>query len=110
MRWVRSKLVGKYNDQWRAPVVLAVGGNLDFQFLLLWLFYRTDVWFLAAVWHAVLNTVGRSFFFSIVEEADQTRLGVLMSLGYHLVAGAGYLAIRRRPNQIGGPEQQHPGV
>jgi hypothetical protein len=91
------------------PLALGVGGNIGFQFLVLWVFYRTDVWFLAAVWHAVVNTTGGEFFFTMVDGADQTRLGVLMSLMYLLVAGAVYLAMRRRPEQIGALEEQPEG-
>lgn len=92
------------------PWVLGVGGNIAFQFLLLWLFYRTDVWFLAAVWHTVLNTVGGGFFFQMVEGANQTRLGVLMTLGYILTAGAVYLVMRRRPEPIVGLGREQPRV
>ncbi len=86
------------------PLALGIGGNIGFQFLLLWLFYRTDVWFLAAVWHAVLNTTSGEFFFGMVGGANQTRLGVLMSLVYILAAGSVYLVMRRSPEPIAGIE------
>lgn len=78
------------------PWVLGIGGNFAFQFLLLWVFLRTGQWFLAAVWHTALNTAGGSFFFQMVEGADQTRLGILMTLGYALVALAVLWLDRRR--------------
>lgn len=79
------------------PLSLGIGGNLAFQFLVLWLFLRSGgVWFLAAIWHAVLNTAGGSFFFPMVQGVDQARLGVLMSAGYLLVAMAVFVLDRCR--------------
>ena len=76
--------------------VLGVGGNVAFQFLLLWIFLRSGgVWFLAAIWHTVLNTAGGEFFFQMVQGADRTRLGLLMTAGYILLAAAVFLADRR---------------
>jgi membrane protease YdiL (CAAX protease family) len=76
--------------------VLGIVGNIAFQFLLLWVFLRTGVWFLAGIWHAVLNTVSGSFFFQMVQGPDQARLGVLMSAAYLLLAIAVYFADRSR--------------
>jgi membrane protease YdiL (CAAX protease family) len=74
------------------PLVLGIGGNAAFQFLLLWVFRRSGgVWFLAALWHAMLNTMGGTFFFQMVEGADRDRLGVLMTVAYVLAAVGAYL-------------------
>jgi membrane protease YdiL (CAAX protease family) len=79
------------------PWVLGVGGNIAFQFLVTWLFVRAGgVWFLAALWHAVLNTTGGQFFFQMVQGQDQQRLGVLMTLGYVIVAVTVLLVDYRR--------------
>ena len=66
------------------PWVLGIGGNIAFQFLVLRLFQRTDRWFLAAIWHAALNTAGGKFFFQLVQGKDAARLAVLMVVGYGL--------------------------
>jgi len=69
------------------PWVLGIGGNIAFQFLLLWLFQRADQrWFLAAIWHSALNTFGGNFFFQLVDGKDEARLAVLMTAGYIIVA------------------------
>jgi membrane protease YdiL (CAAX protease family) len=77
-------------------LTLGIGGNFAFQFLLLWLFQRTRVWWLAAVWHGTLNTVGGQFLFRMVEGADQDRLGLLMVAGYAIAAVAVGVIDRRR--------------
>jgi membrane protease YdiL (CAAX protease family) len=78
------------------PWLLGVGGNAAFQFLVLWIFLRSGgVWFLAALWHTVLNTAGGEFFFQMAQGADQARLGVLMTAGYVLLALAVVFADRR---------------
>jgi len=79
------------------PWDLGVGGNIAFQFLMMWLFVRSGgVWFLASLWHATLNALSGLFFFQMVEGADKARLGLLMTLGYALVAVAVFLADFRR--------------
>jgi len=79
------------------PWVLGIGGNIAFQFLLLWLFQRADHrWFLAAIWHTTLNTVGGNFFFQLVDGSDETRLAILMTAGYVIVALAVYMLDRQR--------------
>lgn len=97
---------------WHLPLMLngdlswtlGVGGNIAFQFLLLWLFLRTkQQWFPAAVWHATLNTFGGKFFFQMVQGEDQARLGLLMTAGYILVAALVFLFDHRALNPI--PEQ-----
>lgn len=60
--------------------MLGIVGNIAFHFLMLWIFLRTGVWVLAGIWHAVLNTVSGSFFFQMVQGANQARHGVLMSV------------------------------
>jgi len=67
-------------------VTIGVGGNFAFQFVVLWLFRRTGVWFLAAIWHAVHNTVSGSFAFQMVDGADRARLGILLVIGYGALA------------------------
>jgi CAAX protease family protein len=80
------------------PWVLGIGGNIAFQFLVLWIFRRSGrVWFLAAIWHAMLNATGGQFFFRMVQGPDQARLAVLMTAGYVLVALTAFLVDRRRP-------------
>jgi len=82
------------------PWVLGVGGNIAFQFLLLWVFQRSNQgWFLAAVWHTTLNTFGGGFYFQLVDGADEARLAVLMTTGYLVVALAVFLMERNRLNE-----------
>jgi membrane protease YdiL (CAAX protease family) len=80
-------------------LTLGIGGNFAFQFLVLWLFQRTDVWFLAAIWHAVLNTVGGNFVFRMVDGPDQARLGTLMVAGYWLLVIAVLALDRPAPHK-----------
>ncbi len=71
---------------------LGIGGDIAFQFLMLWLFRRSGrVWLLAAIWHAVLNTTAGGFFFHMVQGQDQTRLGLLFTIAYVLMAATVYL-------------------
>lgn len=82
------------------PWVLGIGGNIAFQFLVLWIFQRTDQrWFLAAIWHATLNTFGGKFFFQLVDGTDEARLAVLMTIGYMIVALAVFLLDRNHIDQ-----------
>lgn len=97
-------VLGSIRTIWHLPLMasgglsltLGIGGNFAFQFLVLWLLVRTDCWFLVAVWHAVLNAVGGSFFFRMVTGADQARLGTLMVAGYGVFALAVAWFDRRR--------------
>jgi Type II CAAX prenyl endopeptidase Rce1-like len=71
---------------------LGIGGDIAFQFLMLWLFRRSSgVWLLAAIWHAMLNTTSGGFFFPMVQGPDQARLGLLFTIAYVLMAAAVYL-------------------
>jgi hypothetical protein len=71
---------------------LGIGGDIAFQFLMLWLFRRSGrVWLLAAIWHAMLNTTGGEFFFHMVQGPDQARLGLLFTIAYVLMAVTVYL-------------------
>ena len=82
------------------PWALGIGGNIAFQFLVLWIFQRADQrWFLAAIWHAALNTSGGKFFFQLVDGTDEARLAVLMTAGYVIVALAVFFLDRDRFNQ-----------
>lgn len=80
-------------------LTLGIGGNFAFQFLVLWLMQRTGVWLLAALWHTVLNTIGGSFLFGMVQGADQERLGLLMVIGYWMLVGAVVALDRGRLNR-----------
>jgi hypothetical protein len=87
--------------------VLGIGGNIAFQFLVLWLFLRADqCWFPAAIWHAVLNTFGGKFFFQLVQGNDEALLGMLMTAGYVIVAIAVFLFDRRGLDRIKKVNQQ----
>jgi membrane protease YdiL (CAAX protease family) len=106
-RFVRAWLIlGAVRSLWHLPMMLqgdlswtlGIGGNFAFQLLVLWLYRRTGSWFLAALWHATLNTVGGSFLFRMVEGADQERLGLLMVAGYWLAAIAVLVLDRRNLN------------
>lgn len=82
------------------PWVLGIGGNIAFQFLVLWIFQRADQrWFLAAIWHAALNTSGGKFFFQLVDGTDEARLAVLMTAGYVIVALTVFFLDRNRLEQ-----------
>ena len=103
-RFLQAWLVlGAVRSLWHLPLMLqgdlswtlGIGGNFAFQLLLLWMYRRTGVWFLAALWHAALNTVGGSFLFRLVAGDDQARLGLLMVAGYWLVV-LGVLVLDRR--------------
>ena len=88
---------------WHIPLMLSgeldpvvgIAGNFAFQFLVLWLWRRTGVWWLAAIWHTTLNIVGGQFLFRMVEGRDQVRLGVLMVAGYSVLALAVWILDRR---------------
>jgi len=82
------------------PWVLGIFGNIAFQFLVLWIFQRSNQrWFLAAIWHAALNTSGGKFFFQLVEGSDEARLAILMTAGYVIVALAVFFLDRNRLEQ-----------
>lgn len=87
------------------PWVLGVVGNAAFQLLVLWLYVRSGRrWFVAAVFHSVLNATSGSFFFQMVQGADNARLGVLMSAGYAILAAVVYALDRRRLAGLVGAE------
>ena len=84
-------------------VVLGTVGNAAFTMVLLVLLVvRSGNWSLAAVWHASLNSTGGSFFFTMVDGADATRLSLLMSAEYAVVAVLAYLAARRQDSPLNG--------
>jgi len=92
---------------WHLPLMLSgdlswalgIWGNIAFQFLVLWIFQRGNQrWFLAALFHATLNTFGGKFFFRLVDGTDKARLDVLMAAGYVIVASAVYFLDRSRLN------------
>jgi len=79
------------------PWVLGIGGNIAFQFLVLWIFQRSNQrWFLAALWHTTLNTFGGKFFFQLVDGMDEAYLAILMTTGYVVVALIVYFLDRNR--------------
>jgi membrane protease YdiL (CAAX protease family) len=85
------------------PWSLGIGGNIAFQFLVLWIFIRgNQCWLLAVIWHATLNTFSGKFFFQLVEGADQSRLGVLMTLAYIILALLVFFWDRKRLSQAKG--------
>jgi hypothetical protein len=53
-------------------------------------------WTLVAAWHASLNALGGTFLFAMVTGQDRTRLGVLLTVAYTVVACITYLLGRRR--------------
>jgi len=89
------------------PVIIGVGGNFGFQLVVLWLYRRTGVWFLAAIWHTVHNVVSGSFVFPMFEGADKARLGVLLVIGYGLLAAALVALDRRAATGPPGADVRH---
>ena len=88
-------------------IVLGTVGNAAFTMVLLMLLViRGGNWSLAAVWHASLNSAGGSFFFTMVDGADATRLSLLMSAEYAVVAVLAYLAARRQDSPLNGVDRQ----
>ena len=82
------------------PWVLGIFGNIAFQFLVLWMFQRSNQrWFLTALSHAVLDTVGGNFFFRLVQGTDQAHLAILMATGFVIVALTVYFLDRNRLDQ-----------
>ena len=82
------------------PWALGTFGNVAFQFLVLWIFQRSNQrWFLAPLFHATLNTVGGNFFFRLVEGTDQAHFAILMSAGFVIVALTVYFLDRNRLDQ-----------
>ncbi|MEV5962173.1 CPBP family glutamic-type intramembrane protease [Kribbella sp. NPDC051952] len=78
------------------PWVLGVVGNAAFTMVMLQVFVASGGrWQLVAVWHASLNAVGSGFFFTMVTEADNARLGILLAAAYTVIATLTY-AVRRR--------------
>lgn len=53
-------------------------------------------WTLVAVWHASLNALGGTFLFAMVSGQDRTRLDLLLTVAYTVLACITYLAVRRR--------------
>jgi len=78
------------------PWVLGTFGNIAFQFLILWIFQRSNQgWFLAVLSHAILDTVGGNFFFRLLDGTDQAHLAILMSTGFAIIALTVYFLDRR---------------
>lgn len=69
------------------PWFLGVVGTGSFQVILLVLArHLRGGWLIAALWHTMLNTVGGSYTFPMVEGADNARLGYIMAASYLALA------------------------
>jgi len=78
------------------PWALGTFGNIAFQFLVLWIFQRSNQrWFLAAIWHAAQNTFGGNFFFQLVDGTDEAHLAILVAAGFVIVALIVYFMDRK---------------
>jgi len=78
------------------PWVLGTFGNIAFQFLVLWIFQRSNQrWFIAPLFHATLNTIGGNFFFRLVSGTDQAHFAVLMATGFAIMALTVYFLDRK---------------
>lgn len=78
------------------PWTIGLVGNAGFQLVVLVMMSASGGrWSLAAVWHATLNAFGGAFFFTMVDGADQDRLGVLLAVAYAVLAVVA-LAVSRR--------------
>ena len=90
-------------SSWHLPVLMTgelqwvmVVGMVGIQVLILWMYLRSGGrWFPAALFHAVLNTVGGPFFFGMVEGEDLARLAIIFSVCYALLAIVVLFADRR---------------
>ena len=81
------------------PWTVGIVGNAGFQLVVLVMLTASGGrWSLAAVWHATLNAFGGAFFFTMVTGADQTRLGLLLSAAYALLAVVALIVSRRLPS------------
>ena len=79
------------------PWVVGIVANAAFQMIVLQMFVASGgYWSPAAVWHATLNTFGGSFFFAMVTGADLSRLFLLLSAAYAVLAVVAVLLGRRR--------------
>jgi hypothetical protein len=91
---VAAAILAGIRSLWHLPVLMTgelqwvmVVGIVALQILILWMYRRSGGrWFPAALFHAVLNTVGGPFFFGMVEGPDLARLAVIFSSGYALLA------------------------
>lgn len=90
---------------WHLPLMLSgdlswvVGtvGNAAFSMVTLLVLVAGDGrWTLVAVWHAMVNAAGGSFFFTMVSGRDEERLGWLMAAVYSVVAMAAYVVLASR--------------
>ena len=83
------------------PWVVGIVGNAAFQMIVLQMFVASGgYWSPAAVWHATLNTFGGSFFFAMVTGADLSRLFLLLSAAYAVLAVVAVLLGRRRDDAL----------
>ena len=97
------------------PWVLGIVGNAAFAMVTLLLLVASGGgWSLAAVWHAMLNAAGNSFLFTMVTDSDATRLSLLMTAEYTVVAAVAYTVRRHHsphdpdPSPMTGVESRRP--
>ena len=89
------------------PLLLGIVGNAAFTMVLMALLVvRGGNWSLAAVWHAMLNSAGYSFLFTMVTGADHSRLSVLMAVEYAFVGVFAYGVVRRQHEPITGVDRR----
>jgi hypothetical protein len=84
---------------WTAGIVAQAGFQM---IVLVMLSARGGRWSLAAVWHASLNALGFSWFFSMVSGADLERLSTIQWVAYG-VMGITALVLGRRLRSTGEP-------
>lgn len=78
------------------PWVLGIVGNAAFTMVTLQVLVASGGrWSLVAVWHAMLNAAGGSFFFTMVTGHDEARLNLLLAGVYAVVAVIAYVSGRR---------------
>ena len=89
------------------PLLLGIVGNAAFTMVLMALLVvRGGNWSLAAVWHAMLNSAGYSFLFTMVSGADHARLSVLMAVEYAFVGVFAYGVLQRHHASITGVDRR----
>ncbi len=89
------------------PLVLGIVGNAAFSMVLMALLVvRGGNWSLAAVWHAMLNTAGYSFLFTMVTGEDHSRLSLLMAAEYAFVGMFAYRVARRHHSSLTGVDRR----
>lgn len=91
---IAAAILTAIRSLWHLPVLITgelkwvmIVGTVAVQILILWMYTKSGGrWFPAALFHAVLNTVGGPFLFGMVEGPDLARLATIFSIGYALLA------------------------